>query len=227
MKLNTPDPVVPLEPPGRRRSASASGSSSTSRTRRGAPPRSTSPADPCTSRSPPTSVDLAPHVGGRAAARGPWATRSACSLDRPRRARDRGRDRHFIVGRLVPLRRPRSSWPRQAREVGPEDEPRLHKRRRRARDRRRDAEAAGLRDPRERADAFATGRDPEHSSIAVNPGAATGDEPRGARGRRRTRALPRGRPRHPARTVLATLVGAVVLISEFFMRTWCGRDRRP
>ena len=53
--------------------------------------------------------------------------------------------------------------------------------------------------PEQAPNAFATGRDPEHSSIAVTRGPAGHDEPRRARGRDRARDVARPRPRHPAR----------------------------
>ena len=45
--------------------------------------------------------------------------------------------------------------------------------------------------------AFATGRDPKHASIAITTGPAREARPRGAPGRHRPRALPRPQLRHP------------------------------
>jgi len=108
----------------------------------------------------------------------------------------------------------------RAREVTAEDEPRLHN----------IAEglsiAAGTPKPRvyvipERApNAFATGRDPEHASIAVTQGlleSMNRVELEGVVGHELAHVVDRD---ILLGTVLATLVGAVVLISEFFMRTW-------
>ena len=67
------------------------------------------------------------------------------------------------------------------------------------RDRRGRAEAAHLRRARAAPNAFATGRDPEHASIAVTQGLLVDDEPGRARGRDRPRARARARPRHAAR----------------------------
>ncbi len=108
----------------------------------------------------------------------------------------------------------------RAREVGPEEEARLHN----------IVEglsiAAGIPKPRvyvipERAlNAFATGRDPEHSSIAVTQGlldSVNRVELEGVVGHELAHVVDRD---ILLGTVLATLVGAVVLISEFFMRAW-------
>ena len=108
----------------------------------------------------------------------------------------------------------------RAREVGPQDQPRLHN----------VVEglsiAAGTPKPRvyvipERApNAFATGRDPEHSSVAVTQGlleTMNRVELEGVVGHELAHVVDRD---ILLGTVLATLVGAVVLISEFFMRTW-------
>jgi heat shock protein HtpX len=107
-----------------------------------------------------------------------------------------------------------------AREVSPEQEPRLHN----------IVEglsiAAGIPKPRvyvvpERApNAFATGRDPEHSSIAVTQGLLdimNRVELEGVVAHELSHVVDRD---ILVGTVVATLVGAVVLISEFFMRTW-------
>jgi heat shock protein HtpX len=108
----------------------------------------------------------------------------------------------------------------RAREVTAEDEPRLHN----------IVEglsiAAGTPKPRvyvipERApNAFATGRDPEHASVAVTQGlleSMNRVELEGVVGHELAHVVDRD---ILLGTVLATLVGAVVLISEFFMRTW-------
>ena len=108
----------------------------------------------------------------------------------------------------------------RAREVTAEDEPRLHN----------IVEglsiAAGMPKPRvyvipERApNAFATGRDPEHASVAVTQGlleSMNRVELEGVIGHELAHVVDRD---ILLGTVLATLVGAVVLISEFFMRTW-------
>ena len=108
----------------------------------------------------------------------------------------------------------------RAFEVSKEDEPRLHN----------IVEglsiAAGIPKPRvyvvpERAlNAFATGRDPEHSSIAVTQGlleAMNRVELEGVVGHELAHVVDRD---ILLGTVVATLVGAVVLISEFFMRAW-------
>lgn len=108
----------------------------------------------------------------------------------------------------------------RAREVTAEDEPRLHN----------IVEglsiAAGTPKLRvyvipERApNAFATGRDPEHASVAVTQGlleSMNRVELEGVIGHELAHVVDRD---ILLGTVLATLVGAVVLISEFFMRTW-------
>src|SRR5204862_6838577 len=116
----------------------------------------------------------------------------------------------------------------RAREVTPEEEPRLHN----------VVEglclAAGIPKPRvyvipEHApNAFATGRDPEHSSIAVTRGLLD----------MMNRVELEGVVAHELShvrdrdilvgTIVATLVGAVVLISEFFLRWmfWGGMTGR-
>jgi heat shock protein HtpX len=108
----------------------------------------------------------------------------------------------------------------RAREVTPAQEPRLHNL----------VEglsiAAGLPKPRvyvvpeQAPNAFATGRDPEHASIAVTEGLlATLDrvELEGVIGHELAHVLDRDML---VGTVVATLVGAVVLMSEFMMRSW-------
>src|SRR5438132_2178451 len=108
----------------------------------------------------------------------------------------------------------------RAREVSPQEEPRLHNVVEGI------AIAAGMPKPRvyvvpEMApNAFATGRDPQHSSIAVTQGLLqTMDrvELEGVIGHEMSHVVDRD---ILVGTVVATLVGAVVLISEFFMRAW-------
>jgi heat shock protein HtpX len=68
--------------------------------------------------------------------------------------------------------------------------------------------------------AFATGRDPEHSSVAVTQGlleTMNRVELEGVIGHELSHVVDRD---VLLGTVVATLVGAVVLISEFFMRSW-------
>ena len=108
----------------------------------------------------------------------------------------------------------------RAREVTPQDQPRLHN----------IVEglsiAAGIPKPKvylvpeQAPNAFATGRDPEHSSVAVTEGLlATMNrvELEGVIGHELSHVVDRD---ILVGTVVATLVGAVVLISEFFMRSW-------
>ncbi len=108
----------------------------------------------------------------------------------------------------------------RAREATREDHPRLHN----------IVEglsiAAGIPKPRvyvvpERApNAFATGRDPEHASIAVTEGlleTMNRVELEGVIGHELAHVVDRD---ILVGTVVATLVGAVILLSEFFMRTW-------
>jgi Zn-dependent protease with chaperone function len=108
----------------------------------------------------------------------------------------------------------------RAREVSAEEAPRLHNIVEGL------AIAAGLPKPRvwvvpeQAPNAFATGRDPEHSSIAVTQGlleTMNRVELEGVIGHEmshvRDRDILLG-------TMVATLVGAAVLLSEFFMRTW-------
>jgi heat shock protein HtpX len=117
----------------------------------------------------------------------------------------------------------------RARRVGPEQEPRLHNVVEGL------AIAAGIPTPavymipEQAPNAFATGRDPEHSSVAVTRGLLeTMDrlELEGVIGHELAHIQDRD---ILLGTVVATLVGAVVLISEFFMRVfWWGgfRGRR-
>jgi len=108
----------------------------------------------------------------------------------------------------------------RAREVSPQEQPRLHN----------VVEglsiAAGIPKPRvyvipeQALNAFATGRDPEHSSVAVTAGlleAMNRVELEGVIGHELAHVQDRD---ILVGTVVATLVGAVVLISEFFMRSW-------
>lgn len=108
----------------------------------------------------------------------------------------------------------------RAREVTSEQEPRLHNVVEGL------AIAAGIPKPRvyvvpERAlNAFATGRDPEHSSIAVTQGLLEGMnrvELEGVIGHELAHVQDRD---ILVGTIVATLVGAAVLLSEFFMRAW-------
>ena len=74
--------------------------------------------------------------------------------------------------------------------------------------------------PEQAPNAFATGRDPEHASIAVTEGLlATLDrvELEGVIGHELAHVLDRDML---VGTIVATLVGAVVLMSEFMMRSW-------
>lgn len=108
----------------------------------------------------------------------------------------------------------------RAREVTPEEQPRLHN----------IVEglsiAAGIPKPRvylvpEAAlNAFATGRDPEHASIAVTEGllqSLNRVELEGVVGHELAHVVDRD---ILVGTVVATLAGAVILLSEFFMRSW-------
>jgi heat shock protein HtpX len=108
----------------------------------------------------------------------------------------------------------------RAREVTAEDQPRLHN----------IVEglsiAAGIPKPRvylvpEAApNAFATGRDPEHASIAVTEGllqSLNRVELEGVVGHELAHVVDRD---ILVGTVVATLAGAVILLSEFFMRSW-------
>jgi heat shock protein HtpX len=108
----------------------------------------------------------------------------------------------------------------RAREVTPQDQPRLHN----------IVEglsiAAGIPKPRvyvipeQAPNAFATGRNPEHSSVAVTEGLLSTMnrvELEGVIGHELSHVVDRD---ILVGTVVATLVGAVVLISEFFMRSW-------
>ncbi|MGE5227114.1 MAG: M48 family metalloprotease [Planctomycetaceae bacterium] len=120
-----------------------------------------------------------------------------------------------------------------AREVTPQEQPRLHNVVEGI------AIAAGLPKPRvyvvpeQAPNAFATGRDPEHSSIAVTEGLLAmmnRVELEGVIAHEMSHVQDRD---ILVGTVVATVVGAAVLLSEFFMRAWFwggvlggGRDRR-
>ena len=108
----------------------------------------------------------------------------------------------------------------RAREVTPQEQPRLHN----------IVEgltiAAGIPKPKvyvipeQAPNAFATGRNPEHSSVAVTEGLLSTMnrvELEGERGHELSHVVDRD---ILVGTIVATLVGAVVLISEFFMRSW-------
>jgi len=110
----------------------------------------------------------------------------------------------------------------RAREVTPEQEPRLHNIVEGL------AIAAGIPKPRvyivpeQAPNAYATGRDPEHSSIAVTQGlldAMNRVELEGVVAHEMSHILDRDML---VGTIVATLVGAVVLISEFFTRALWG-----
>lgn len=115
-----------------------------------------------------------------------------------------------------------------AKEVTPEQEPRLHNVVEGL------AIAAGIPKPRvyvvpEAAlNAYATGRDPEHASIAVTRGLLDGMnrlELEGVIGHELAHVADRD---ILLGTVVATLVGAVILISDFFLHSlwWGGMGRR-
>ncbi len=108
----------------------------------------------------------------------------------------------------------------RAKEVTPEEEPRLHNIVEGL------AIAAGVPKPRvyvvpeQAPNAFATGRDPEHSSVAVTQGLLqimNRVELEGVIGHELSHVVDRD---ILVGTVVATLVGAAVLLSEFFMRSW-------
>jgi len=108
----------------------------------------------------------------------------------------------------------------RAKEVTPQEQPRLHN----------IVEglsiAAGIPEPRvylvpeQAPNAFATGRNPEHASIAVTQGlldTMNRVELEGVIGHELSHVVDRD---ILVGTIVATLIGAVVLISEFFMRSW-------
>ncbi|MEO8476177.1 MAG: M48 family metalloprotease, partial [Actinomycetota bacterium] len=108
----------------------------------------------------------------------------------------------------------------RAREVSAEEQPRLHNIVEGL------AIAAGVPKPRiyvvpeSAPNAFATGRDPEHSSVAVTDGLLQmmdRVELEGVIGHELSHVLDRD---ILVGTVVATLVGAAVLMSEFMMRSW-------
>jgi heat shock protein HtpX len=108
----------------------------------------------------------------------------------------------------------------RAREVSAEDEPRLHNIVEGL------AIAAGVPKPKiyvvpeQAPNAFATGRDPKHSSLAVTQGLLdlmNRVELEGVIGHEMSHVLDRD---ILLGTIVATLVGAAVLLSEFFMRSW-------
>ena len=108
----------------------------------------------------------------------------------------------------------------RAKEVSAEEEPRLHNIVEGL------AIAAGVPKPRiyvvpeQAPNAFATGRDPQHSSVAVTQGLLdmmNRVELEGVVGHEMSHVLDRD---ILLGTIVATLVGAAVLLSEFFMRSW-------
>ena len=108
----------------------------------------------------------------------------------------------------------------RAREVSPQEQPRLHNIVEGL------AIAAGIPKPKvyvipeQAPNAFATGRNPEHSSVAVTEGLLSTMnrvELEGVIGHELSHVVDRD---ILVGTIVATLVGAVVLISEFFMRSW-------
>jgi heat shock protein HtpX len=108
----------------------------------------------------------------------------------------------------------------RARAVTPEEEPRLHNVVEGL------AIAAGVPKPtvyvvpEQAPNAFATGRDPEHSSIAVTQGLLDimdRVELEGVIGHEMSHVVDRD---ILYGTIVATVIGAIVLISEFFMRSW-------
>jgi heat shock protein HtpX len=108
----------------------------------------------------------------------------------------------------------------RAKEVSPEEAPRLHNIVEGL------AIAAGVPKPRvwivpeSAPNAFATGRDPEHSHVAVTQGlldTMNRVELEGVIGHETAHVLDRD---ILLGTVVATLVGAAVLLAEFFMRMW-------
>jgi heat shock protein HtpX len=108
----------------------------------------------------------------------------------------------------------------RARAVTPDAEPRLHNIVEGL------AIAGGIPKPRvyvvpeQAPNAFATGRDPEHSSVAVTRGLLdmmNRVELEGVIAHELSHVVDRD---ILVGTIVATLVGAIVLISEFFLRTW-------
>lgn len=120
----------------------------------------------------------------------------------------------FVYGDRVVLASTR------AKQVTPDQQPRLHNIVEGL------AIAAGMPKPRvyvvpeQAPNAFATGRDPEHASIAVTEGLLSimdRVELEGVIGHELSHVTDRDML---VGTVVATLVGAAVLLSEFFMRSW-------
>jgi len=110
----------------------------------------------------------------------------------------------------------------RARAVTPEQEPRLHNIVEGL------AIAAGVPKPavyvvpEQAPNAFATGRDPDHSSIAVTQGLLDmmdRVELEGVIGHEMSHVADRD---ILYGTIVATVIGAIVLLSEFFMRSWWG-----
>ena len=108
----------------------------------------------------------------------------------------------------------------RARAVTPEDEPRLHNIVEGL------AIAAGVPKPavyvvpEQSPNAFATGRDPEHSSVAVTQGlldTMNRVELEGVLGHEMSHVVDRD---ILYGTIVATVIGAIVLLSEFFLRSW-------
>ncbi len=108
----------------------------------------------------------------------------------------------------------------RAKEVSAQEEPRLHNIVEGL------AIAAGIPKPRvyivpeQAPNAFATGRDPQHASVAVTQGLLqimNRVELEGVIGHELSHVMDRD---ILVGTVVATLVGAAVLLSEFFMRSW-------
>ncbi len=108
----------------------------------------------------------------------------------------------------------------RARAVTPEDEPRLHNIVEGL------AIAAGVPKPavyvvpEQSPNAFATGRDPEHSSVAVTQGlldTMNRVELEGVLGHEMSHVVDRD---ILYGTIVAVVIGAVVLLSEFFLRSW-------
>ncbi|MGZ6544043.1 MAG: M48 family metalloprotease [Actinomycetota bacterium] len=108
----------------------------------------------------------------------------------------------------------------RARAVTPEDEPRLHNIVEGL------AIAAGVPKPavyvvpEKSPNAFATGRDPEHSSVAVTQGlldTMNRVELEGVLGHELSHVVDRD---ILYGTIVATVIGAIVLLSEFFLRSW-------
>ena len=222
-RLNTAIEHLPVEPRRERVPGSRSGRSSTSRPRAWARAVDLGPGR----------LDARADRGEQAQDRAARGRRRSCSsassalalgyvfgtgADRPRRSRSSWRSvlsvsSYFYGDRFVLA----SS---RAREVTAQEQPRLHNLVEGL------AIAAGVPKPRiyvvpeQAPNAFATGRDPEHSSIAVTRGPArtmNRVELEGVIGHELSHVLDRD---ILLGTIVATLVGAAVLMSEFFMRSW-------